>query len=123
MNASTFALVISGVLLNTVAQFLLKAGAAAFSRIRATDTGWIEIFFTMAFNPWILGGLTLYVASFAIWIAVLAKMQVSLAYPLLSIGYVISIFAAYFIFGEPISMNKLIGVGLIIAGVTVLSRA
>lgn len=122
MSGSTLTLVLLGVFLNTVAQFLLKAGANAYTQLKALGPGVVELVLAMAFNPYILGGLVLYVASFGLWIAVLARMQVSIAYPLLSIGYVFGVFAAYFIFNEPISLQKLLGVGLIMAGVTVLAR-
>lgn len=122
MNGMTIVLVLSGVLLNTVAQFLLKAGAGTYQQLKALNHNLLDIVFTMAFNPYILGGLTLYVISFGLWIGVLARLQVSIAYPLLSLGYVIGLFAAYLIFNEPISAQKLVGVGLILAGVTVLAR-
>jgi len=122
MNGTTFTLVLSGVLLNTVAQFMLKAGAASYQQLKALHQNLADIVWSMAFNPFILGGLTLYVISFGLWIAVLARMQVSIAYPLLSLGYVIGVFAAYLIFNEPISFQKLLGVALIMAGVAVLAR-
>ncbi|MGH8261316.1 MAG: EamA family transporter, partial [Steroidobacteraceae bacterium] len=52
----------------------------------------------------------------------LSRVPVSIAYPLLSIGYVVNAFAAAALFGEALSVSKLAGIGLIVAGVLVLTR-
>ena len=123
MTLGTFGLILSGVLLNTVAQFLLKAGTRSLGVLDLGSRSAVEFFLGAAFNPYILVGLACYVASFGLWIGVLSRLDVSIAYPLLSIGYVISAFAAYYMFGEPLTMPKLLGIGLILLGVVVLSRA
>lgn len=123
MNTGTFGLVLSGVILNTVAQFLLKAGTRSLGALDMTHRSSFDFFLGAACSPYILGGLVCYVASFGLWIGVLSRLDVSVAYPLLSIGYVISAFAAYYIFGEAISTAKLLGIGLILLGVVVLTRA
>jgi multidrug transporter EmrE-like cation transporter len=123
MTSGTIGLILSGVLLNTIAQFLLKAGTRALGSLQFADRAAFDFFFAAATSPYIIGGLVCYVASFGLWIGVLSRLDVSVAYPLLSIGYVISAFAAYYVFGEPLSANKLAGIGLILLGVIVLSRA
>ena len=122
MNIGTFGLVISGVLLNTVAQFLLKAGTQSLGELDMTHRSAFGFFLGAAGSPYILSGLICYVVSFGLWIGVLSRLDVSVAYPLLSIGYVIGAFAAYYIFGEALSAVKLAGIGLILLGVIVLSR-
>jgi multidrug transporter EmrE-like cation transporter len=53
----------------------------------------------------------------------LSRVPVSIAYPMLSIGYVINAFIAYHWFGEPLSAQKLLGIGLIIIGVVLVTRS
>jgi len=53
---------------------------------------------------------------------VLSKVQVSFAYPFLSVGYVIVVGAAYLFFREPVSVMKLAGIALICAGVVLVAR-
>lgn len=120
MNTVTLAMVLIAVVLNTAAQFVLKAGAHRLAQL--TDTGWTQMLMGAAFSPHILGGLALYVASFGLWVGVLAKLDVSLAYPLLSLGYVLAAVAAYFWLGEPFTANKAIGIALIVAGVYFLAQ-
>ena len=123
MNIRTAVLVFLGVLLNTIAQFLLKAGAGRLGPLHLAYRSAVNFFLAAASSSFILGGMVCYVASFGLWVGVLSRMEVSIAYPLLAVGYVISAFAAYFIFGEPLSAPKLVGIAIIVVGVAVLARA
>ncbi|OIQ67574.1 putative 4-amino-4-deoxy-L-arabinose-phosphoundecaprenol flippase subunit ArnE [mine drainage metagenome] len=58
-----------------------------------------------------------------VWILALTRVQVSIAYPMLSLGYVVTAFAAWWLFGEALSAQKLIGIAIIIAGVIIVARA
>lgn len=119
----TVALVLGAVVLNTAAQFLLKAGAGHLSALAAQGHGPVQILLAGVLNLHILAGLSFYVLSFGIWIGVLARLQVSVAYPLLSLGYVFGAIAAYYLLGEPLGAAKIFGIGLILAGVVVVARS
>jgi len=54
---------------------------------------------------------------------VLARVEVSIAYPLLSIGYVVNAVAAWYLFGEAVTPMRLIGIGVIIVGVYLVARS
>lgn len=121
MSSSTLLIAVFGVLLNAAAQLAIKSGTNALNGLEIKD-GLMVILFRVSFNPGILAGLSLYVVSVAVWIYVLSKVEVSVAYPLLSIGYVINLFMAALLFGELITINKVIGIFLIVLGVCVLTR-
>lgn len=121
MNAAV--LVIVAIVLNTGAQFLLKAGAGQVANVASAGGTALDVGIAGATNPWVLFGLACYVISFAVWIGVLAKLPVSVAYPLLSLGYVVGLFASHWLFGESLDASKLAGVTLILAGVYLLSRS
>ncbi|MBY0467403.1 MAG: EamA family transporter [Burkholderiaceae bacterium] len=123
MSLTTFALIMSAVVLNTAAQFLLKAGATALSGLSAAGASAWSLLLSGITNLPVLAGLACYVASFGLWIGVLARLEVSAAYPLLSIGYVIGALVAYFFFGESLSLNKMLGIGFIVVGVVFIARA
>jgi multidrug transporter EmrE-like cation transporter len=123
MNALSFSLILCGVLLNAVAQLLLKAGtnsigAFSFSRENVLPVAW-----KLATEYHILGGLTCYVVSVVVWILALSRVEVSIAYPMLSIGYVVNALAAWYLFGEAVSLARLAGIGIIIVGVYVVARS
>jgi multidrug transporter EmrE-like cation transporter len=112
MNLASFALVLTGVLLNAAAQLLLKAGTNA-----------MPLGPRLAFEPHILGGLACYAISVVVWVIALSRVPVSIAYPMLSIGYVVNAFAAWQLFGETLTPMRLGGIGLIIAGVFLVARS
>lgn len=123
MNLLSFSLILTGVLLNAGAQLLLKAGTNAvghfeFSRENIWPIGW-----QLATEPHIMGGLSFYVISVVVWIMALSRVEVSIAYPMLSIGYVVNALAAWWLFGEAVSLTRLAGIGVIIIGVYIVSRS
>ena len=123
MNPLTFSLVLAGVLLNAAAQLLLKAGTNRigvfeFSLPNALPVGW-----QLATNPFIAGGLACYVVSVVVWIMALSRVPVSVAYPMLSIGYIVNAFAAWMLFGESLTAQKLAGIGFIVVGVFLVARS
>ena len=123
MNATSFSLLMTGVMLNAGAQLLLKAGTNAvgvfeFSRENILPIGW-----KLATEPHIVGGLCCYVISVVVWVMALSRVEVSIAYPLLSVGYVVNALAAWYLFGEALTPMRLIGIGVIIVGVCLVTRS
>lgn len=119
---NTIPIILLGVLLNAAAQLFLKAGTSKVGPITlSVDNAW-PLFWHLAFNPMIFLGLSCYVISVAAWIIALSRVDVSYAYPMLSIGYVVSAIAAYYLFGETLSPMRLAGIFVIILGVYMISR-
>lgn len=123
MSSLSLVLILSGVLLNAVAQLLLKAGTNAVGHFAFQAENILPVGLKLALQPYILGGITCYVVSLVVWIMALSRVPVSIAYPMLSIGYVINAFIAYHWFGEPLSAQKLLGIGFIILGVVLVTRS
>lgn len=71
----------------------------------------------------IISGLFLYVVSVCVWLLVLSRVQVSFAYPMLSIGYIVNAIAAYYLFGEPLTSLRMLGIFIIIAGVYLVAQS
>ena len=123
MTALSFALVLCGVLLNAAAQLLLKAGTNAIGHFEFSAANALPIGLKVAAQPFILGGLACYAISVVVWILALSRVEVSVAYPMLSIGYVVNALAAYFLFGEAVTMQRLAGIGIIVIGVYIVARS
>ena len=123
MSALGFGLVLFGVLLNAAAQLLLKAGTNAIGHFEFSAANVLPIGWKVATQPYIVGGLSCYVVSVAIWILALSRVEVSIAYPMLSIGYVVNAAAAYLLFGEAVGVQRLVGIGIIVLGVYVVARS
>lgn len=123
MTFISFILILVGVLLNAIAQLFLKAGTNVLGTLQVEPEGLIATVLKIAFQPYIVSGLFCYVISVAIWIVALSKVPVSVAYPMLSIGYVVNAFAAWYLFGELLSTQKLLGIGVIVIGVYLVSKS
>lgn len=118
-----FMLIICGVLLNTIAQLCLKAGMTQIGHFEFSLANAVPIGMKVIVNFPIIGGLCLYVASVVVWLLVLSRVQVSFAYPMLSIGYIVNALAAYYLFGEPLSSIRVLGIFVIIAGVYLVAQS
>ena len=123
MRSADLALILTGVLLNAVAQLLLKAGARAIAGVSISAGNAWMLLERVAINPPIIGGLACYVVSVGVWILALSRVDVSVAYPMLSVGYVVNALAAWMLFGEQLSTTRLAGIGVIIIGVWLVARS
>ena len=123
MNAASWALILTGVLLNAAAQLLLKAGTNAVGQFEFSAQNIVPVGMRLAFEPHIAGGVACYVVSLVVWIMGLSRVPVSVAYPMLSIGYVVNAVAAWMLFGESLTAQKLTGIGFIVVGVFLVARS
>ena len=123
MTVVSFALILTGVLLNAAAQLLLKAGTNAVGHFEFHADNLLPVGLKLAFEPHILSGVVCYVVSLVVWIMALSRVQVSIAYPMLSIGYVINAVAAWYLFGESVTAMRLTGIGVIVLGVFIVARS
>ena len=123
MSGISFALILIGVLLNAGAQLLLKAGTNAVGQFAFDRGNILPVGWQLATEPHIVGGIACYVISVAVWVLALSRVEVSIAYPMLSIGYVVNAMAAWYLFGEAVTPMRLVGIGIIILGVFVVARS
>jgi len=116
-------LIITGVLLNALAQLALKQGMRSVGTFSFTKgTAVMQAAFAASMNPFILTGLACYVMSVIVWLMVLSRVEVSYAYPLLSIGYIVTALAGQFLFHENLTLTRWLGIGIICMGVWLITR-
>jgi multidrug transporter EmrE-like cation transporter len=123
MTWTAFSFLFTGVLLNAGAQLLLKAGTNVLGVVTLTRDNWVGEFGRMAVEPHVLGGLACYGVSVIVWIIGLSRVPVSIAYPMLSLGYVVNAIAAHYLFGESVTIARWLGIGFIIIGVWLVARS
>ena len=123
MTPLTFSLVLAGVLLNATAQLLLKAGTNRVGEFAFSLANLVPVGSRLALSPFVAGGLACYGVSVVVWILALSRVPVSVAYPMLSIGYVVNALAAWWLFGESLGAQKLVGIAFIVAGVFLVARS
>lgn len=109
----TILLALLSILLSVAAQFALKAGARACAGCGPS---------TMVLQPMVLLGLCLYALSAVVWLSVLAKWDVSKAYPMVGFGFAVSVGVGAAL-GEPVTAARWAGVALICGGVLLVGRS
>lgn len=123
MNFISGMLILAAVMLNAAAQLLLKAGTNSIGTFAFNSGNIVPIGLRLATEPHILGGLLCYVVSVVVWIMVLSRVEVGMAYPMVSFGYAITALAGWWLFGESMSVERIIGIGVIILGVFLITRS
>jgi len=123
MNLTTWILVIGGVLLNATAQLLLKLATGTTGAIEPSLNGLVNAAPRLLSHYGSWGGIACYAVSVVVWILALSRAPVSVVYPLLSIGYIVNAFAAAALFQETLDTSKLVGIGVIVLGVFILSQS
>ena len=114
-----FILVGIGIILNVAAQICLKASVGKQS---LTMHDLLTRWYTILFNPLVVLGLVLYAASVVNWLVVLSRMPLSIAYPLMSLGYVAAFVVGVVYFREPWNWVNLIGLLFLLLGVALIAR-
>ena len=107
------------IILGAVAQYFLKTGVSVVSEKSNSISEMIKSGIT---NCHLLSGLFCYGVSLLLWFYVLSKMELSKAYPLVSLGYVFTLILGYFFLNEAITVSKVVGIVLIMAGVVILVK-
>lgn len=110
---------VASVVISTTAHSFLKAGASDFPKL-AGGLGWNNLA-PMVTNPFIAYGVILHMLALLVWMAALSRLELSVAYPLLALGYPLVLVSSYFIFNEPLTLERIAGVFLIGAGVLLIS--
>ena len=99
-----------GILAGIAGQILLKAGADA------------PDFFSQVLRPSTLCGLALYGSAAFLYILVLRKIPVSVAFPSVSVSYALVAVLGHFVFGEPFGLKQIGGLALIMGGVILINQ-
>jgi len=115
-------LILVGVLLNATAQVALKQGMRQIGHFDFRLSNVLGIGWNVIINPFIVSGLFCYIISVVVWLLVLSRVEVSYAYPLLSVGYIVTAFAGYYFFSEALSASRWIGIITICIGVWFITR-
>ncbi|MHA6608500.1 EamA family transporter [Photobacterium damselae] len=119
----TFIIILS-VFFSSSSQLLLKKGAET---LVVPSTVSIESIYRLSINVlsnfYLVGGVLFQVIALLVWIYVLKKVDVSYAYPFISLGFVFVIFMGNLLYNEPIGLIKLSGCLIICVGVFILSKA
>lgn len=103
----------------TLAQILLKTSMNQLAMARVN----LQFFQSVFSSPRVLTGIVLYVLSFIIWLVVLTRMELTFAYPLLSLSVVLVAIISWFFMGETFNVYRLSGMVLTILGAWLIVKS
>ena len=120
---SIYPLILLSVTISALAQVTLKAGMASREmQLQLAGGLRFEALLQVLLNPFVILGLGLYFGSAAIWLLVLSRAQLSMAYPFMALGFVLTAILGRLFFHDSLTLPKIGGTLLIVSGVLVLSR-
>jgi multidrug transporter EmrE-like cation transporter len=115
-------LILLGVLLNAIAQLLLKQGMLRIGSVGLDLSTLSSVAPKIIASPFVWAGLICYAVSVAAWLVVLSRVDVSYAYPMVGLGYVFATAVAWVVFHENVSLMRVTGMLIICVGVYVIAR-
>lgn len=115
--------ILISILFNVFGQFFIKTGVDKISPIHITQNKFIIDIIHIIFYPSIFAGLFLYAVGSVFWIFALSKTNLSYAYPMLSLGYILVLILSGVILKENISLTKIAGVFVIVLGIILVSKS
>jgi len=123
MRLGTLFLILGSVAMATSAQLLLKIGMShAGIKAAVEDRQWGGLLVQLSANPWVIAGLSLYVMGAVVWLLVLAKVELSFAYPFVGIGFIIVMLLGWWFMDDALNVQRVVGTLLITAGVILVAR-
>jgi multidrug transporter EmrE-like cation transporter len=117
-----FAYVLGSVLFTVYGQIIVKWQVGKAGALPASFSERIPFFLGLIFNPWIMSGIFAGFCALLCWLAAMTKFELSYAYPFMSLAFVFVLVLSAVLFHEPLTVAKIMGVLLIIAGIVVGSR-
>jgi drug/metabolite transporter (DMT)-like permease len=104
-------------MLSALAQLSMKIG---MSRIREGGAAGAQLARQIALSPHVIGGLAMYGVGAVLWLAVLSRAPLSMAYPLVSLGFVFVSVLAWTVLGESLPLLRVAGIACILLGVAMV---
>lgn len=108
---------------NAAAQLMLKQGMTTLSPAVLGQDNLILKMLMIVFQPWVFFGLVMFVVSMASHMFVLSKVDLSFAYPFLSLAYVFVAVLAWQLFGEDLGAYKIAGIAFICIGTVLIAQS
>jgi drug/metabolite transporter (DMT)-like permease len=100
---------------------MMKKGMMMFGQFPVTQL--LLKILPMVFQPYVFIGILCFGVSSVFWLVVLSRIDLSMAYPLVSIAYIVTAIFSYFIFKENITLIRWTGILTICLGVFLVSRS
>lgn len=117
----TILMVLFNCVLGVIGQLCLKTSMNNVGRIGISSLhNWQSLLLKVLSMPLIWVGMSLYIIGAAVWLVILSRTNLSIAYPLLSINFILVILASWLFLGEPLTYQRIIAISIICVGIITL---
>jgi multidrug transporter EmrE-like cation transporter len=111
-------------LLTFTSNLMLRSGVMRAGGFRLSLGRLVSDLSNLARQPLFVAGLALYGAAALVWFRVISTENLNSSYPVLvGLTFLLVTLGATVFFHEPISWQKVLGLGLILIGILLVSRA
>ena len=119
----TLVLVVIACVLGGAGHVLLSKGMRTVPDLTEAPTGLLGGLLARALgNPWTLLGVLLQASFFVMYLTLLSRAEVSKILPMTAVDYIVVAILAQYVLGELVTPGRWAGIGLIVAGVYLVSR-
>ena len=99
-----------------VGQFLWKTAVAGVQSWNSSS------FVSVLFSSPFIGGAALYVVATGLWLMILSKLPLHIAYPLQSLCYVLATIISFCVFKENVTLSQWVGIVVVMFGVFLIAK-
>ena len=114
--------IFGSVLFTVYGQLILKWQVNQAGAFPADTIEKIWFILRLLFNPWVISGITGGFLALLCWMAAMTKFELSHAYPFMSLAFVLVLALSALFFHEAVTWPKMVGLALIVAGITIGSQ-
>lgn len=119
----SYLLLLSAVVTAVASQFLFKKGMEGMGAVDFSLANFWLVAKNALKSPLILTGLVSYGVSFILWLFVLSRLKLSIAYPFTALNIVLVTVVSYLFLKESISILQIVSIVLICTGIVLLARS
>lgn len=120
MTGEIILLLAISIVCDVVGQIVFKLGA---NRLPDVGTVGLRVFLLrLTAQPWLIGGIVIYMIEFIVWVRVLALVPLGIAFPIASLNILGIVLASRIFLGEPVKRKQWIGAALVTAGVALVAQ-
>lgn len=123
MPLSILSLILFTVFLSACAQLALKMGVSGAKMQAAFSGGLAEALAASMSSPLIWLGLGIYGLSVALWVWVLSRVDLSVAYPFVGVSFIVTMAFGAYLLDEQVGSMRIIGTLLIATGCVLVARS
>jgi uncharacterized membrane protein len=110
------------ILFTVYSQLVLRWQVGRLGSTADTMLEKVRLVLPLFMNGWVISALLATFLAGLSWMLAMTRFQLSYAFPFASLSYVLIMFAAFFLFGEPPTAPKMIGTLLVVSGLVVIAR-